>query len=141
MGILENTTEDSEALAKAVGSTGDVYFVPAFKGLYAPYWRTDARGCVSFHLSTFFVLREKYIFLIYDVINSSIICGITAYTTKRHIIRAALEAICFQTRDILEAMNKDCGIPLAELRVDGIIASSNLIMQLQVGYYTIYLSF
>lgn len=48
LGILENTTEDSEALAKAVHSTGDVYFVPAFEGLYAPYWRTDARGCVSF---------------------------------------------------------------------------------------------
>lgn len=49
MGILENTTEDSEALATAVSSTGDVYFVPAFDGLYAPYWRTDARGCVSFN--------------------------------------------------------------------------------------------
>lgn len=104
MGFLNNINEDTESLAKEVFSTGDVYFVPAFKGLYAPYWRKDARG---------------------------IICGLTAFSTKQHIIRAALEAVCFQTRDILEAMNKDCGIPLAKLHVDGIMTTNNLLMQLQ----------
>lgn len=63
-----------------------------------------------------------------------IICGLTAFTTKKHIIRAALEAICYQTRDILEAMNKDCGIPLTKLHVDGIMTSNNLLMQLQVRF-------
>lgn len=65
-------------------------------------------------------------------LHFSIICGITAYTTKQHIIRAALEAVCFQTRDILEAMNKDCGIPLTKLHVDGKMTTNNLLMQLQV---------
>ncbi|KAL1517929.1 hypothetical protein ABEB36_001627 [Hypothenemus hampei] len=104
MGFLKNINEETESLAKEVFSTGDVYFVPAFKGLYAPYWRKDARG---------------------------IICGLTAFSTKQHIIRAALEAVCFQTRDILEAMNKDCGIPLSKLHVDGIMTTNNLLMQLQ----------
>ncbi|XP_017785874.1 PREDICTED: glycerol kinase-like isoform X2 [Nicrophorus vespilloides] len=104
MGLIKNVQEDTESLAQEVFNTGDVYFVPAFKGLYAPYWRKDARG---------------------------IICGLTAYTTKKHIIRAALEAVCFQTRDILEAMNKDCGIPLSKLHVDGKLTTNNLLMQLQ----------
>ncbi|XP_030767741.1 glycerol kinase [Sitophilus oryzae] len=108
MGFLKNIGEETESLAKEVFSTGDVYFVPAFKGLYAPYWRKDARG---------------------------IICGLTAFSTKQHIIRAALEAVCFQTRDILEAMNKDCAgvpeIPLSKLYVDGIMTKNNLLMQLQ----------
>ncbi|XP_060519396.1 glycerol kinase-like [Cylas formicarius] len=104
MGFIKNISEDTESLAKEVFSTGDVYFVPAFKGLYAPYWRKDARG---------------------------IICGLTAFSTKQHIIRAALEAVCFQTRDILEAMNKDCGISLTKLHVDGIMTTNNLLMQLQ----------
>lgn len=99
-----NDISDTESMAKEVFSTGDVYFVPAFKGLYAPYWRTDARG---------------------------VICGLTAFSTKQHIIRAALEAVCFQTRDILEAMDKDCGIPLTKLHVDGIMTTNNLLMQLQ----------
>lgn len=60
-----------------------------------------------------------------------VICGITEDTTQGHIIRAALEAVCFQTRDILEAMNKDCGIPLEKLQVDGGMTSNNLLMQLQ----------
>lgn len=60
-----------------------------------------------------------------------IICGLTAFSTKQHIIRAALEAICFQTRDILEAMNKDCGIPLTKLNVDGRLTRNDLLMQLQ----------
>lgn len=61
----------------------------------------------------------------------SIICGLTAFSTKQHIVRAALESVCFQTRDILEAMDKDCGIPLTKLHVDGIMTTNNLLMQLQ----------
>ncbi|KAG6444108.1 glycerol kinase isoform X2 [Manduca sexta] len=102
--LIKDVVEDTEHIAGQVFSTGDVYFVPAFSGLYAPYWRKDARG---------------------------IICGLTAFTTKNHIIRAALEAVCFQTRDILEAMNKDCGMPLAKLHVDGRMTSNDLLMQLQ----------
>ncbi|XP_020288321.1 glycerol kinase-like isoform X2 [Pseudomyrmex gracilis] len=101
---LIKDVHESEHLAQSVFSTGDVYFVPAFTGLYAPYWRKDARG---------------------------IICGLTAFTTKQHIIRAALEAVCFQTRDILEAMHKDCGYPLTKLNADGIMSTNNLLMQLQ----------
>uniref|UniRef100_A0A1B6L7W5 Probable glycerol kinase n=1 Tax=Graphocephala atropunctata TaxID=36148 RepID=A0A1B6L7W5_9HEMI len=95
---------EAERLAREVKTTGDVYFVPAFSGLYAPHWRKDARG---------------------------IICGLTQFTTKAHIIRAALEAICFQTRDILEAMHKDCGVPLTKLQADGILTGNKLLMQLQ----------
>ncbi|XP_054256931.1 glycerol kinase-like isoform X2 [Macrosteles quadrilineatus] len=101
---LMKDVSESEALAKEVLSAGDVYFVPAFSGLYAPYWRKDARG---------------------------IICGLTQFTTKNHIIRAALEAICFQTRDILEAMHKDCGVPLTKLQADGKLTCNRLLMQLQ----------
>lgn len=103
MKIIKDVHE-SEHLAQKVFSTGDVYFVPAFSGLYAPYWRKDARG---------------------------IICGLTAYTTKQHIVRASLEAVCFQTRDILEAMYKDCGFPLTKLYTDGKMSTNNLLMQLQ----------
>lgn len=103
LNILKSA-EESEQLAGSVFTTGDVYFVPAFTGLYAPYWRKDARG---------------------------IICGLTGFTTKNHIIRAALEAICFQTRDVLEAMKKDCGFNLNKLYVDGVMTSNNLLMQLQ----------
>ncbi|XP_050447710.1 glycerol kinase isoform X2 [Cataglyphis hispanica] len=101
---LIKDVHESEHLAQSVFSTGDVYFVPAFTGLYAPYWRKDARG---------------------------IICGLTAFTTKEHIIRASLEAVCFQTRDILEAMHKDCGFPLTKLKADGKMSTNNLLMQLQ----------
>ncbi|CAH2014917.1 unnamed protein product [Acanthoscelides obtectus] len=104
MGFMGDIQKETESLAQEVFNTGDVYFVPAFKGLYAPYWRKDARG---------------------------IICGLTAFSTKQHIIRAALEAVCFQTRDILEAMNKDCGIPLTKLHVDGKMTVNSLLMQLQ----------
>ncbi|GAB0097837.1 Glycerol kinase [Sergentomyia squamirostris] len=104
LGILQETLRQSEELALKVPSTGDVYFVPAFTGLYAPYWRKDARG---------------------------IICGLTGFTTKNHIIRAALEAICYQTRDILEAMNKDCGFTPNKLHVDGPLTQNDLLMQLQ----------
>ncbi|XP_058825346.1 glycerol kinase [Topomyia yanbarensis] len=104
MGLLKDIPTDSEQSAGSVASTGDVYFVPAFTGLYAPYWRKDARG---------------------------IICGLTSFTTKHHIIRAALEAVCFQTRDIIEAMKKDCGINLTKLHADGIMTNNTLLMQLQ----------
>ncbi|KAK9883116.1 hypothetical protein WA026_001316 [Henosepilachna vigintioctopunctata] len=103
MGFIKDVHE-TETLAKEVFNTGDLYFVPAFKGLYAPYWRKEARG---------------------------IICGLTAFSTKHHIVRAALEAVCFQTRDILEAMNKDCGIPLNKLMADGNLSQNTLLMQLQ----------
>lgn len=63
--------------------------------------------------------------------SSRIICGLTAFTTKQHIIRASLEAVCFQTRDILEAMYKDCGFPLTKLNTDGKMSTNNLLMQLQ----------
>uniref|UniRef100_A0A023F8S9 Probable glycerol kinase n=1 Tax=Triatoma infestans TaxID=30076 RepID=A0A023F8S9_TRIIF len=99
-----NDVKDSKPLAENSHSPGDVVFVPAFSGLYAPYWRQDAR---------------------------SVICGVTEETTKGHIIRAALEATCFQTRDILEAMNKDCGIPLRQLLVDGGMTANDFLMQQQ----------
>lgn len=103
LNLMDNVRE-TESLAEKVMTTGDVYFVPAFGGLYAPYWRKDARG---------------------------VICGMTQFTTKGHIIRAALEAICFQTRDILEAMHQDCRVPVTSLRVDGKMSSNKLLMQLQ----------
>ncbi|XP_078048778.1 glycerol kinase isoform X1 [Augochlora pura] len=103
MKIIKDVRE-SENMAETVFSTGDVYFVPAFTGLYAPYWRKDARG---------------------------IICGLTAFTTKQHIVRASLESVCFQTRDILEAMYKDCGFPPTKLHTDGKMTTNNVLMQLQ----------
>ncbi|KDR21321.1 glycerol kinase 3-like isoform X2 [Zootermopsis nevadensis] len=94
----------SDKIAQSVTDRSEVYFVPAFSGLYAPFWRKDAR---------------------------SVICGITEDTTDVAIVRAALEAVCFQTRDILVAMNKDCGIPLTKLLVDGGMTTNNYVMQLQ----------
>ncbi|XP_054830853.1 glycerol kinase isoform X2 [Eublepharis macularius] len=93
-----------EMLAAEVGSSYGCYFVPAFSGLYAPYWEPSARG---------------------------IICGLTQFTNKKHIAYAALEAVCFQTREILDAMNKDCGIPLSQLQVDGGMTNNKILMQLQ----------
>ncbi|XP_044268892.1 glycerol kinase [Tribolium madens] len=84
--------------------SGEVYFVPAFSGLYAPYWQQDARGTIV---------------------------GITEDTNANHIVRATLDAVCFQTRDILEAMNKDYGAPLTHLKVDGGMTANSLLMQLQ----------
>src|SRR5208283_5783838 len=83
---------------------GGVYFVPAFSGLFAPYWRSDARG---------------------------IIVGLTHYTGKEHIARAVLEATAYQAREIFEAMEKDSGIRLASLKVDGGMTASELLMQFQ----------
>ncbi|XP_039280634.1 glycerol kinase [Nilaparvata lugens] len=101
---LLKRVEDSAGMAGRARSTGHVVFVPAFSGLYAPYWRQDARG---------------------------VICGITEETSKENIVKAALEAVCFQTRDILEAMNADCGIPLTRLLVDGGMTINNYVMQTQ----------
>ncbi|XP_060888307.1 glycerol kinase isoform X1 [Labrus mixtus] len=103
LGIIESH-EELEKLAASVGTSYGCYFVPAFSGLYAPYWEPSARG---------------------------IICGLTQFTNKRHLAFAALEAVCFQTREILDAMNQDSGIPLTQLQVDGGMTSNRLLMQLQ----------
>ncbi|XP_036838124.1 glycerol kinase isoform X8 [Oncorhynchus mykiss] len=103
LGIIQTSTE-LEKLAASVGTSYGCYFVPAFSGLYAPYWEPSARG---------------------------IICGLTQFTNKSHLAFAALEAVCFQTREILDAMNQDSGIPLTQLQVDGGMTSNRLLMQLQ----------
>ncbi|XP_077088365.1 glycerol kinase 3 isoform X4 [Siphateles boraxobius] len=103
LGIIQ-TSSELEKLAADVGTSYGCYFVPAFSGLYAPYWEPSARG---------------------------IICGLTQFTNKSHLAFAALEAVCFQTREILDAMNLDSGIHLAQLQVDGGMTSNRLLMQLQ----------
>lgn len=103
MNMIEGVA-DIDRVAKSVENCGDVYFVPAFSGLYAPYWNQEARG---------------------------VICGLGEDTETGHILRATLEAICFQVRDILDAMAKDCGIPLQRLQVDGGMTANDLLMQLQ----------
>lgn len=79
----------------------------------------------------FFHSYKIYIYIVWLKTFHRIICGLTAFTTKQHIIRASLEAVCFQTRDILEAMYKDCGFPLTKLNTDGKMSTNNLLMQLQ----------
>ncbi len=101
---LINTSGEVEALAARVPDNGGVYLVPAFTGLGAPYWDAYARGTLV---------------------------GLTRGSTAAHIARAALESIAFQTADVIGAMEKDAGIPLAELRVDGGAAANNLLMQFQ----------
>jgi glycerol kinase len=103
LGMIAHAAE-TEALAQQVADTGGVYFVPAFVGLGAPYWDAYARG---------------------------IIVGLTRGTDRRHLARAALEAICYQSRDLLEAMVADSGIGLEALRADGGAAANGLLMQLQ----------
>uniref|UniRef100_A0A8C1PGG8 glycerol kinase n=1 Tax=Cyprinus carpio TaxID=7962 RepID=A0A8C1PGG8_CYPCA len=103
LGIIQTSTE-LEQLAADVGTSYGCYFVPAFSGLYAPYWEPSARG---------------------------IICGLTQFTNRSHLAFAALEAVCFQTREILDAMNQDSGIHLSQLQVDGGMTSNRLLMQLQ----------
>jgi glycerol kinase len=98
------TSADIETLAASVSDNGDVYIVPAFSGLYAPYWQESARG---------------------------VIAGLTRYATKAHLARAALEATAFQTRDVLAAMQSDSGIALRELKVDGGMVLNELLMQFQ----------
>jgi glycerol kinase len=103
LGIIHDANE-IEALASSVDDNGGVYFVPAFSGLFAPYWRADARG---------------------------VIVGLTRAVTKEHLARATLEAICYQTKEILEAMAADSGLTLTEMRVDGGITANKLCMQIQ----------
>ncbi|GAU07765.1 glycerol kinase GlpK [Desulfoplanes formicivorans] len=95
-----------EELARQVEDTGGMYIVPAFSGLFAPYWRPDARG---------------------------VMVGLTRYINKNHIARAALEATAYQTRDIVEAMNKDSGVKLTKLKADGGMVHNNLLMQFQAN--------
>jgi glycerol kinase len=103
LGLIEKSSE-IEALARTVSDNGGVYFVPAFSGLYAPYWKDSARGVIT---------------------------GLTRYANKGHIARAVLEATAFQTRDVLEAMEKDSGIKLNVLRTDGGMVADELLMQFQ----------
>ena len=103
LGIITNAAE-TENLASSVTDTAGVYFVPAFSGLFAPYWRSDARGAIV---------------------------GLTRAATKAHLARAALEAICYQTRDVMDAMVADSGVPMREMRVDGGITANSLCMQMQ----------
>jgi glycerol kinase len=100
---LIGSAPEIETLARTVDDNGGCYFVPAFSGLYAPYWRPDARGAIM---------------------------GLTSYITKGHIARAVLEATAWQTRDVVEAMSSDSGIVLGDLRVDGGMTANNLLMQL-----------
>ncbi|WP_144828520.1 MULTISPECIES: glycerol kinase GlpK [Microbacterium] len=103
LGIISSAPE-VEALASSVDDNGGVYFVPAFSGLFAPYWRPDARGAIV---------------------------GMTRYVNKGHIARAALEATAFQTREVLDAVNADSGVDLAELKVDGGMTANDALMQFQ----------
>jgi glycerol kinase len=103
LGLIGKSSE-IEALAISVTDNGGVYFVPAFSGLYAPYWKDSARG---------------------------VIAGLTRFANKGHLARAVLEATAFQTREVLEAMEKDSGIALDSLRTDGGMVENNLLMQFQ----------
>ena len=101
---LIRSSQEIEALANEVPDNGDVYIVPAFSGLFAPHWQASARGVIT---------------------------GLTRYANRGHIARAALEASAYQTRDVLAAMERDCGTPLSELRVDGGMVVNELLMQFQ----------
>ena len=103
LGIIQNS-KDIESLAETVEDNGGIYFVPAFSGLFAPYWKPDARG---------------------------LIIGLTRYANKGHLARAALEATAFQTRELLDAMLKDSGVPLNSIKVDGGMVNNELLMQFQ----------
>ena len=103
LGLISRSA-DVEALAATVEDNGGIYFVPAFSGLFAPYWRSDARGALV---------------------------GMTRYVNKGHIARATLEATAYQTREVLDAMNKDSGVKLKALKVDGGMVYNNTLMQFQ----------
>ncbi|MFA5709107.1 glycerol kinase GlpK [Mycolicibacterium sp.] len=103
LGIISGAAQ-SEALARQVEDNGGVYFVPAFSGLFAPYWRSDARGAIV---------------------------GLSRFNTNAHLARAALEAICYQSRDVVDAMAADSGVHLEVLKVDGGITANDLCMQIQ----------
>ncbi len=103
LGLIQQSAE-IETLARSVDDNGGVYFVPAFSGLYAPHWKEHARG---------------------------VICGLTRFVNKGHIARAALEATAFQTREVLDAMVKDSGVAITELRTDGGMVVNDTLMQFQ----------
>jgi glycerol kinase len=103
LGLISSAAE-VETLARTVEDNGGAYFVPAFSGLFAPYWRPDARGAVV---------------------------GLTRYVNRGHLARAALEATAFQTREVVEAMNADSGVALTSLKVDGGMVGNELLMQFQ----------
>ncbi|WP_329520215.1 glycerol kinase GlpK [Spirillospora sp. NBC_01491] len=103
LGIISGAAQ-SESLAAQVADNGGVYFVPAFSGLFAPYWRSDARGAIV---------------------------GLSRFNTNAHVARATLEAICYQSRDVVEAMREDSGVALDVLRVDGGVTANELCMQMQ----------
>ncbi len=103
LGIISGAAQ-SESLAKQVEDNGGVYFVPAFSGLLAPYWRSDARGAIV---------------------------GLSRFNTNAHVARATLEAICYQSRDVVDAMEADSGVHLEVLKVDGGITANSLCMQIQ----------
>lgn len=103
LGLIEKSS-DVETLAKTVDDNGGIYFVPAFSGLYAPYWKDSARGAIV---------------------------GMTRYVNKGHIARAVLEATAYQTREVLDAMNKDSGVTLSSLKADGGMIQNELLMQFQ----------
>ncbi|QKW35673.1 glycerol kinase GlpK [Actinomadura sp. NAK00032] len=103
LGIISGAAQ-SESLARQVDDNGGVYFVPAFSGLFAPYWRSDARGAIV---------------------------GLSRFNTNAHVARATLEAICYQSRDVVEAMREDSGVALDVLKVDGGVTANELCMQLQ----------
>jgi len=103
LGIISGAAQ-SESLARQVEDNGGVYFVPAFSGLFAPYWRSDARGAIV---------------------------GLSRFNTNAHVARATLEAICYQSRDVVDAMEADSGVHLEVLKVDGGITANDLCMQIQ----------
>ncbi|NEE06393.1 glycerol kinase GlpK, partial [Streptomyces sp. SID7499] len=103
MKIIKSAPE-SEELARSVEDNGGMYFVPAFSGLFAPYWRSDARGAIV---------------------------GLARYNDGAHLARATLEAICYQSRDVVEAMEQDSGVHLDVLKVDGGVTANDLCMQIQ----------
>jgi len=103
LGLIK-TAADSEALAGQVADNGGVYFVPAFSGLFAPYWKSDARGAIV---------------------------GLSRFNTAAHLARATLEAICYQSKDVVEAAQKDSGVTLDILKVDGGVTANDLAMQMQ----------
>jgi glycerol kinase len=109
LGLIEKSA-DVETLALTVEDNGGIYFVPAFSGLFAPYWRSDARGAIV---------------------------GMTRYVNKGHIARAALEATAFQTREVLDAMEKDSGVKLTTLKVDGGMVYNELLMQFQADILSV----
>nr|WCZ58776.1 glycerol kinase [Seculamonas ecuadoriensis] len=103
LGVIASA-EESETLAASVPDTGNVFFVPAFAGLFAPYWRSDARGTIV---------------------------GLTQFSTKAHIVRAMLESVCLQTREVVDSMKSDCGIELESMNVDGGMTSNKTFLQMQ----------